>query len=1038
MSADRDARLRQRFRAASNVIGLLVMAAGAVVLLGWALDIALLKSLVPGHVTMKANTAFCFVLLGSALWLLQERVPHSRFMNGLGHLCAAFAMVIAVFTLLEYISDLQFGIDEVLFLDDEHAVHTFSPGRMASITALGFLLMGPALLLTHRQTARGFRYSDAFVLLAFLVVLFPLTGYLYGITVLVEFMHPHTAMAVHTSILFLLLLLGILFMRPDRGFMMLATAGGAAGIMMRLLLPATAVALLLMGWARMLGEQVGLYTSESGTALFVVFRVVLLGALIVCVTVLVRRLERVRDEAQRDLEEANLNLEQRVRKRTREVEESNKSLLEEVRHRAQVEEALRDSEGRLQAIVHGCPIAQFVIGRDHRVISWNKPLEEYTGITAEEVLGTTQQWRAFYPSERPCLADLILDHAPDHVQQWYGDKARPSRLVEEAFEATDFFPALGTRGRWLYFMAALIRGPEGEVIGAIETLEDITDRKRAEDDKLLDEQRLETLLKLNQMTRASLRELTDFVLEEAVRLTKSEIGYLAFTNEDESILTMYTWSRHAMEQCLIQDKPLIYPVAETGLWGEAIRQRKPVITNDYTAANPLKKGYPEGHVPVLRHMNIPVFDEGRVVAVAGVGNKEEPYEESDVRQLTLLMEGMWRLYLRTRNEDEMKRMRVYLQNVIDSMPSVLVGVDTEGVVTHWNAEAARMTGLREQESKGRHIGDVLPQLQQQLEKVRAAIREGHALENERFVVHSQEEGLQHFDLMIYPLVANGTKGAVVRLDDVTTRVQIEEMMVQTEKMMSVGGLAAGMAHEINNPLGGILQACQNIERRTDLALPKNVEVAQAIGADLALVRRYLEERGILNFVSGIRSDGARAAAIVSDMLAFSRRSESRLAPTDLTSVVDTVLRLAANDYDLKKQYDFRSVRIVREFQPNLPLVQCDKTKMEQVLLNLVKNAAQALAGCGKSAAPVITVRLTQEPHHACIEVLDNGPGMEESVRRRVFEPFFTTKEVGVGTGLGLSVSYFIITKQHKGTLSVESTPGEGTRFIVRLPLNEEA
>jgi len=359
-------------------------------------------------------------------------------------------------------------------------------------------------------------------------------------------------------------------------------------------------------------------------------------------------------------------------------------------------------------------------------------------------------------------------------------------------------------------MAALIRGPEGEVLGAIETLEDITDRKRAEEDKLLDEQRLETLLKLNQMTRASLRELTDFVLEEAVRLTKSEIGYLAFTNEDESILTMYTWSRHAMEQCLIQDKPLIYPVAETGLWGEAIRQRKPVITNDYTAANPLKKGYPEGHVPVLRHMNIPVFDEGRVVAVAGVGNKEEPYEESDVRQLTLLMEGMWRLYLRTRNEDEMKRMRVYLQNVIDSMPSVLVGVDTEGVVTHWNAEAARMTGLREQESKGRHIGDVLPQLQQQLEKVRAAIREGHALENERFVVHSQEEGLQHFDLMIYPLVANGTKGAVVRLDDVTTRVQIEEMMVQTEKMMSVGGLAAGMAHEINNPLGGILQACQNI------------------------------------------------------------------------------------------------------------------------------------------------------------------------------------------------------------------------------------
>jgi signal transduction histidine kinase len=263
------------------------------------------------------------------------------------------------------------------------------------------------------------------------------------------------------------------------------------------------------------------------------------------------------------------------------------------------------------------------------------------------------------------------------------------------------------------------------------------------------------------------------------------------------------------------------------------------------------------------------------------------------------------------------------------------------------------------------------------------------------------------------------------------------MMVQTEKMMSVGGLAAGMAHEINNPLGGILQACQNIERRTSLELPKNAEVAQAMGIDLALVRRYLDERGILEFVAGIRSDGARAAEIVSDMLAFSRRSESRLAPIDLSEIVDTVLRLAANDYDLKKQYDFRNVQIVRDWQPGLPLVQCDKTKIEQVLLNLVKNAAQALAGHDKHRPPSITVRLRKEPHYLRIEVVDNGPGMDERVRRRVFEPFFTTKEVGVGTGLGLSVSYFIITKQHKGTLSVESTPGEGSRFIIRLPLRAE-
>ncbi|HQN00727.1 MAG TPA: ATP-binding protein, partial [Candidatus Hydrogenedentes bacterium] len=327
--------------------------------------------------------------------------------------------------------------------------------------------------------------------------------------------------------------------------------------------------------------------------------------------------------------------------------------------------------------------------------------------------------------------------------------------------------------------------------------------------------------------------------------------------------------------------------------------------------------------------------------------------------------------------------------------------------------------------------------QEQLEKVRAAVREGRRLENERFSVRGEGQEPKHYDLMVFPLVANGAQGAVVRLDDVTSRVQIEEMMVQTEKMMSVGGLAAGMAHEINNPLGGILQACQNIERRVSLDFPKNVEAAQEIGADLGMVRHYLEKRGILEFITGIRSDGTRAAGIVADMLAFSRKSESRQVRVDMAEIVDTVLRLAANDYDLKKQYDFRNVKIVREFEPGLPSVECDKTKIEQVLLNLVKNAAQALAGGKGENLPEIVVRVAKEPHFVRIEVQDNGPGMEENIRRRVFEPFFTTKEVGVGTGLGLSVSYFIITKQHKGTLTVESTPGKGARFIIRLPLAQE-
>jgi PAS domain S-box-containing protein len=196
-------------------------------------------------------------------------------------------------------------------------------------------------------------------------------------------------------------------------------------------------------------------------------------------------------------------------------------------------------------------------------------------------------------------------------------------------------------------------------------------QKLTEDALRLNEMRLEALLRLNQMADAPLREITRFALEEAVRLTGSEIGYLAFMNKDESVLTMHAWSTTAMEKCAIVDKPIVYPVEETGLWGEAVRQRQPVITNDYAAPNPAKKGYPEGHVDIARHMNIPVFEGDRIVAVAGVGNKREDYNDSDIRQLTLLMEGMWTIIRHKRTEEALQTAREELEQRVEARTAEL-------------------------------------------------------------------------------------------------------------------------------------------------------------------------------------------------------------------------------------------------------------------------------------------------------------------------------------------------------------------------------
>jgi PAS domain S-box-containing protein len=153
----------------------------------------------------------------------------------------------------------------------------------------------------------------------------------------------------------------------------------------------------------------------------------------------------------------------------------------DITDRKEAERALLESETRLHAVVHGSPIPQFVIDKNHVIIYWNKALEEHSGIKAAEVVGTNQQWRAFYPNERPCMADLLVDGTIEKIPQWYEGKYSISKFIEGAYEATDFFPKLGKAGTWLYFTAAPIRDTEGNIIGAVETLEDITERKHMEE-----------------------------------------------------------------------------------------------------------------------------------------------------------------------------------------------------------------------------------------------------------------------------------------------------------------------------------------------------------------------------------------------------------------------------------------------------------------------------------------------------------------------------------------------------------------------------
>ncbi len=390
---------------------------------------------------------------------------------------------------------------------------------------------------------------------------------------------------------------------------------------------------------------------------------------------------------------------------------------------------------------------------------------------------------------------------------------------------------------------------------------------------------------------------------------------------------------------------------------------------------------------------------------------------------------------RKQAEIELRQLRNYLANIIDSMPSVLVGVDATGRVTQWNRKAFEATGLAPEAALGQPLDSVYPLLASKLDRIRETLRNGRVQLEQRVPRHEKGEVLYE-DVIIYPLVTDGVEGVVIRIDDVTERVRLEEMMIQSEKMLSVGGLAAGMAHEINNPLAGLLQTATVLENRLYGDLEANRRAAEAAGISMEALRKYLEARDLVGLLASLREAGGRAARIVRNMLEFARKSDRAFSSEDLGELLERTVDLAASDYDLKKDYDFRKIHIMKEFSSSLPRVPCEKSKIQQVILNILRNGAEAMAehGTWDGMPPRFVLRTKVEGDMARIEIEDNGPGMDEATRRRVFEPFFTTKSVGRGTGLGLSVSYFIITEEHRGTLSLISSPGRGSTFIIHLPL----
>ena len=357
--------------------------------------------------------------------------------------------------------------------------------------------------------------------------------------------------------------------------------------------------------------------------------------------------------------------------------------------------------------------------------------------------------------------------------------------------------------------------------------------------------------------------------------------------------------------------------------------------------------------------------------------------------------------------------------------------------TYVNQAYLKIFGFNEpSELIGTHIGErISPQFREDITNLalRCVSGEKVACEYETIGIRKDKSSFP-FYVDLTKLIFDDGPVSVSFARDLTERKHARELMVQAEKMAMIGGLAAGMAHEINNPIGIIIQNLQNIESRLSVDSVVNLDVAEKLGISLPLVRAYLEKRSIFMLMTKMYNAGERAAKIVTNVLKFSRKGDSERKMTSLPDIIEHSVELTANDYDLKKKYDFRNIIITKDYARDLPQIPVNTNEFEQVIINILKNAAQAMSKDSPSE-PKVYISAYCEDSMAVIKVLDNGSGMSEATRKRVFEPFFTTKEVGAGTGLGLSVSYTIITQNHNGIFTVDSTPGEGSCFTIKLPIN---
>jgi two-component system, NtrC family, sensor kinase len=668
-----------------------------------------------------------------------------------------------------------------------------------------------------------------------------------------------------------------------------------------------------------------------------------------------------------------------------------------------------DIGGILPQTFDDSPVAAFAIGASHIVTHWNKACESMTGIAAEKMVGTGNYWQPYYVQPQKVLADYVmLNHAVDIAEAFAGTRFRSVLRVSGAYEVEEFFPHLGESGRWIAFSAAPVRDERGHIVGAIQTMQDITAARVAEV-ALHDAQ--------VQVERLAAKRSEMLAKSSGLPINTED------PTDDDSIPAEFIRGAAASPVELHGE-----PEAEKAGGGPMV----PALSAFFDGTPVPAFAIDANHV--VTHWNKACERTIGVAAARMIGTRSQwaPFYPSDRPVLAdLIVSGAAEAMLETYYHGKFRR-----------SPIIPGGFEAEDFFPHMG-ESGRwlfFSAAPLRDERGRVVGAI--ETLQDVTKRKLAEKNLHKVQVdlEHLVAkrtaqlaqansHLEDDIRKREDAEAELLRRNAE---LTELNEKLSMAQ--EQLMQSEKLASIGQLAAGVAHEINNPIGYIFSNFAALEQYLAALLEMLAayeEVEDRITDREAVARlKSLRERVEFDYLKGdlpylmeeSREGLIRVRKIVQDLKDFSRvDSHLQWQWADIHQGIDSTLNIVNNEIKYKAD-------VVKEYGA-IPEVECLPSQINQVVMNMVVNAAQAI---GQERGRIV-VRTGAEVEQIWIEVEDNGCGMTREVMSRIFDPFYTTKPVGKGTGLGLSLSYGIVQK-HNGHIDVRSEPGKGSTFRVVLPV----